>query len=117
MLKLHGIKTRFHVYRSLRSVHLQALCNNSYTALKLAQCCINNMTITHHSIQKQRTIVKEPSMGSFMSWYRCTSLFSHIISPSGQMLLMCIAANNVRGLQVGSLLANCSVAQEACVTP
>ena len=40
---------------------LQAVCNNLCTALKWVCYCINrndNATITHHSIQKQRTTAK-----------------------------------------------------------
>ena len=57
---------------------LQVTCNNAYTALKSACHCVNqndNATITNHSIQKQRTTVKEPLMGSFKCWYKCTSSF------------------------------------------
>ena len=98
---------------------LQAVCNNTCTALKWVCYCINennNTTIIHHSIQKQRTTAKELSMDSFKCRCKRTSLFSQLLfvyiknKPQWQWMLLVpipyIAARNARELQAGYLLAN-----------
>ena len=95
---------------------LQADCNNMCIALKWACYSIywnDNAIITHHSIQKQKTISKKLSMDSFNCQCKCTSLFSNLfiknkISKKGCYWCLCpyIAAGNTRELQVGCFLAN-----------
>ena len=76
----------------------------------------DNATITHHSIQKQRTTAKELSRDSFKCLCKRTSLFHDsclLISRTNLSENECywclcpyIAARNTRELQAGYLLAN-----------
>ena len=67
------------------------------------------MIITHHSIQKRRTAVKESSMrGLFNCWYRpyLQVCFHTSQLSSVRTNVIVHATSNVRGLQLVTLLTN-----------